>query len=72
MNNNLPDLHNGYWNDPGRWELLVHYVRWFISENMIWIMLVVGMFLAVGFIQIITDMFTRRDKDKDEDEVEYM
>lgn len=64
----LPEMPNPNWEE--KLPLFWHYVKWFISINQVWIMIGVGLLLAMAVLTIIVSLFVK-DEEKDYDYLEY-
>ena len=67
---NPADLPTNYW-DSEKLGVLWDFVRWFLSFNMPWIMIMAGLLLTFGVLGILVGLFfPQKDDDDDEDDYE--
>lgn len=45
--------------------LFWHYVRWFLKENQVWVMIGLAVTLAMTFLQLIANLFIKKKDDDD-------
>lgn len=62
----LPDPHYEKWL-PHLW----YYVKWFLQINQVWIMLGVGLLLAMAALAMIVNLFFPDDKEEKDYDEEY-
>lgn len=62
----LPDPHYEQWL-PHFW----HYLKWFLTVNQVWIMIGVGLMLAMIVLGMVVNIFYPTDKDDDDYDEEY-
>jgi len=60
-----PIMPTGYWNGE-RLSLMWYYVKWFIGEYQVFIMIGTGIAIAFTLLSIIVNLFIKEDKDEDE------
>lgn len=48
------------------------YVRWFLAENQMWVMICIAFFMTVGVTAIILNLFIRKKEDEDDDEYDLI
>lgn len=64
----LPDMPSANWES--QLPLFWHYVRWFLEENQVWIMIGIAIMLATVLLQVIANLFIK-DKDDEDDGYDY-
>lgn len=65
----FPDLPTTDWSD--KLPLLWYYMKWWIKEHQVWVMIVASFPIAAALIGIVTNLFTRDDDEEDEYEVRH-
>lgn len=67
----MPEMPTGFWT-PEKLELMWFYMKWFLKENQMFVMIFVAISLSGTLLMMVSGFFDRSSqKDNDEDDYDY-